>query len=970
MSKKSQEGGQQNKIVQFEHEVLEFWEKEKCFAKSVAQRPADKQYTFYDGPPFATGLPHYGHILSSTIKDVVPRFWTMKGFRVARRWGWDCHGLPIENIAEQELKISGKKEIEKIGVEKFNEFCRSKVFGYATEWGKMVRRMGRWVDFTNSYKTLDNTYIESVWWGIKQVYEKGFLYEGRKVLLYCPRCETPISNFEVAMDNSYREVTDPAVFVKFKVRGRGNVAQNLYLLAWTTTPWTLPGNVALAAGAEIEYVQIRLKEVKGEEYILAKERLGILDDKDYEMVKTWRGKELIGWEYEPLFEISGLSELGKRSHYVTTADFVTTQEGTGIVHTAVIYGEDDYNLGIKLDLPMWPTLNERGEFKNSVPKFAGLYFKKANPAIIKDLEQRGLLFKEEQYQHAYPHCYRCETDLYYNAIPAWFINVQKIKQRLIALNERINWVPDNIKHGRFLKGLESAPDWNISRNRYWASPLPIWKCSCGQLEVIGSLQELRQKAIDPKLLPEGADLHKHVVDQVKIRCAKCGQEVARIPEVIDCWVESASMPFAAQHYPFENKQWFKENFPAQFVAEYVAQTRAWFYVMLVMSAILFDRVPFENVVVTGTIMASDGNKMSKSKKNYPDPWVLIEKYGVDALRFYLMSTPVMNGENVNFSEEAVDEIYKKLLLTLYNVHTFWQTFSSRQDQNYVPKFNNVLDRWAMAKIHGLVTEVSQAMETYNVVHASRQIIDFVQELSKWYVRRSRERIKGDNEASRQEALATLELALLTVVKVAAPIIPFSTEKIYQLMRRPADPISVHLCDWPQARKEFFDEKILEQMRVVRAVIEQALALRAEAGIKVRQPLASVTVAIGAGEQELGEEFGTEWQQIIKDELNVKEVKFGRELALDTKLTDELRREGLLRELIRQINALRKKAGLTINDLIELKIHTTNAELREAITNGQSVLQKSVLAKSVTLVDAPQEKELVINSQKLTLSFAF
>ena len=720
----SQNNNQQkkSKFAQSEEEIVKFWEENHCFEKSVQQRPAAKQYVFYDGPPFATGLPHYGHILSSTIKDVVPRYFTMKGYRVERRWGWDCHGLPIENIAEKELKISGKKQIEEIGVAKFNEFCRSKVLEFAGEWGKMVKRMGRWVDFENSYKTMDNSYIESVWWGLKQVYEKGLLYEGRKVLLYCSRCETPISNFEVAMDNSYKDVTEPAVFVKFKVRGQ----ENLYFIAWTTTPWTLPGNVALAVGAKIDYVQVRQNN---EEYILAKDRLEVLTG-DYEVIKEMRGMDLVNQEYEPLYEVQGLKELGKKSHYVAAADFVSTEDGSGIVHTAVIYGEDDYNLGLQLDLPMLPTVDEVGKFKDNVPQFANQYFKKVNPQVITDLTKRGLLYHTDNYTHSYPHCYRCETPLFYNAIPAWFINVQKIKERLKELNENINWVPQHIKHGRFLKGLESAPDWNISRNRYWATPLPIWKCQCGQLEVIGSKQELKEKAVNSSQVTDDLDMHKHSIDPIKINCSKCGQEASRIPEVVDCWVESASMPFAAQHYPFANKEWFNKNFPAQFVAEYVAQTRAWFYVMHVMGTILFDKPPFENVVMTGTIMAEDGSKMSKSKKNYPDPWKLIDNYGVDALRYYLMSTPVMSGESVNFSEKAVDEISKKLLITLANVNSFYQMFKDKKDESYQPQFTNIMDKWILTELQMTLLAVTDGMDAYEVIKATRPLLNFVQELSR------------------------------------------------------------------------------------------------------------------------------------------------------------------------------------------------------------------------------------------------
>ncbi|MEK7452568.1 MAG: class I tRNA ligase family protein, partial [Patescibacteria group bacterium] len=598
---------------------------------------------------------------------------TMKGYRVRRVWGWDCHGLPIENIVEKQLEISGKKQIEEKGVDVFNNACRSAVLTYASEWGKTVERIGRWVDFENSYKTMDTKYMESVWWAVKQIQEKGLLYEGRKVLLYCPRCETPVSNFEVAMDNSYKDVTEESVIVEFEVvkksrsreveKGRKEIELpvNTFILAWTTTPWTLPGNVALAVGADIDYVLAKRGE---EHFILGKDLVAKVLGNDVEIVREMKGSELEGLEYEPLYRLSSVEKIGKKAYYVTTADFVTTEDGTGVVHTAVIYVEDDFNLGLKIDLPMVPILDTQGNFNEDGPEFVrGEYFKKAEKTIKRDLEERGLLFERKQFTHSYPHCWRCSTALFYNAIPAWFINVQKIKSRLLELNQDINWYPDHLKNGRFKNGLETAPDWNISRNRYWATPLPIWKCdssSCDSIAFIGSVDELRSRATnfeevygDEKEL-EKIDLHKHMLDRVTLSCGVCSSIMHRVPEVIDCWVESASMPFAELHAPFENQELFADRYPAQFVSEYIAQTRAWFYVMHVMGTVLFDKAPFQHVVTTGNVLNEKREKLSKSKMNYTDPWILLEKFGADALRFHLMASTVMKGDDAVFSDREVD----------------------------------------------------------------------------------------------------------------------------------------------------------------------------------------------------------------------------------------------------------------------------------------------------------------------------
>jgi len=888
-----------------EEEILKFWKEKKIFEKSLDARKEAKLYSFFDGPPFATGLPHYGHILASTIKDVVGRYWTMKGYYVPRRWGWDCHGLPIENIIEKKLNISGKKEIEKIGVDKFNAACSEAVLTYAKEWGKMVERIGRWVDFKHSYKTMDSTYIESVWWALKEIFDKGLLYEGKKVLLYCPRCETPISNFEVAMDNSYQDIKEETVVVKFKLKKNDKFPKLTYLLAWTTTPWTLPANVALAIGDNIEYY---LANDGKNNYIIAKERA-----KEYlkgkKAIKTFRGKELVGLHYEPLYKTI---KNNAKAYTILPAEFVTTEDGTGIVHTAVVYGEDDYNLGLKYDLPVAPMLNERGHFIESAPKFLqGLYFKKADKLIIDDLENRKLLFKKIALSHSYPFCWRCGTQLYYNAIPSWFINIQKIKKFLLATNESINWFPSYLKHGRFGKGIEAAPDWNISRNRYWATPLPIWKCgglNCDNVVVIGSFAELKEKALNFNEIYQSddvrkADLHKHKMDKIHLKCAKCKGEMIRIPEVIDCWVESASMPFAELHYPFEKEEQFKNRFPAQFVSEYIAQTRTWYFFMLVISTILFNKAPFENVVTTGTVLNEKGEKLSKSKNNYPDPWDIIKKHGVDALRFYLMSSVVMKSENLLFSEKELDEIKKKVIIIMSNVLSFYQLYPLKGKNKFLPEKANlhILDAWIMARLSVLIKNSTEYLDNYDVIKTSREISGFITDFSTWYLRRSRERFKTGDEAGSQ----VFYYVLLTLAKIIAPFTPFIAENIYKTIKGPKE--SVHLDNWPELKEEYLDQKLIEAMNKTREVIALALAKRSESSIKVRQPLSSLKIKANLGNQFI---------DLIKEEINVEKVtvaKIKDEIKLDIKITPDLKEKGLIRDLIREINAARKKEGLTIKD---------------------------------------------------------
>ena len=942
---------------QLELGILDFWEKEKIFEKSLEQTKGNPPYVFYDGPPFATGLPHYGHILASVIKDTVGRYQTMKGRYVRRVWGWDCHGLPIENIVEQKLGISGKKQIEEIGVEKFNEACRENVLKFVDDWGKTVKRIGRWVDFEHSYKTMDTTYMESVWRGIKEMWDKELIYEDRKVLLYCSRCETPISNFEVAMDNSYREINEVSVFAKFKLTPRQRIIdfltdENTFVLAWTTTPWTLPGNTSLNVGPDITYVMVSQGENK---FILDKERLEILDG-EYSIVKEFAARSLIGLTYEPLFSefIEHVGNAQGLAHRILSADFVTTTDGTGVVHNAAMYGEEDYQLAKEKGLPREPMLDNKGHYLPFMgEKLSGKFFKGANRVVLDDLTERGLVYKEENYLHSYPFCWRCGTQLYYNAIPAWFINIQKIKPELKRLNEeQINWYPAHLKHGRFEKGIESAPDWNISRNRYWATALPFWKCrnkECRNVVCIGSIEELKAMATNfsevyPDYNPTDIsklDIHKPYVDRVTLSCSDCRGVMERIPEVVDCWVESGSMPFAELHAPFQNVPEFEERRQADFVVEYIAQTRAWFYVMHVVSTALFGHAPFKNVLTTGNILAEDGSKMSKSKNNFPDPQIVIEKYGVDAIRFYLLTSSVLNGDDANFSEVGVQDVNRKMNLLLYNILTFYRTYTTdKVNGEQIPEAAHVLDKWALAKFAKVQTEVFRDFEKYDLVKAGKTLVEWVNEFSTWYVRRSRERLKEEGSASKS-ALAVYGYLLAGTAKLLAPFMPFLSEHIY---RDVTGEESVHLAKLIEPPIAELNPDLLEQMDMVREVVSIGHAIRKEQKLSVRQPLSAIHWS--AKEKVL--ELAPELLSIILEELNVKTVvaegditeraeggessggQYITSVVLEKQLTDQLRAEGLARELERQVQDLRKKSGLKVGELVDVYYNTTDPELEKAL----------------------------------------
>ncbi len=890
-------------LAKLEEAILKFWEKDDTFQKSIDQRSKDNTYVFFDGPPFATGLPHYGHIVASTMKDIIPRYWTMKGKRVERKWGWDCHGLPIENIAEKELGIKRKKEIEELGVAQFNEVCRSRVLSYVDEWKKIITRLGRWADMENDYKTMDPQFMESVWWVFKQLYDKGLVYEDYRSMHICPRCETTLSQSEVA--EGYKDITDISVTVEFKVTNQQQVIdteQPLFMLAWTTTPWTLPGNVLLAVGADIEYVIVTGEE-PGKLYVVARERVDqVFGEGKYQVVTELTGNELVGLTYEPLFPYYADTEHAFR---VVSADFVTTEDGTGVVHIAPAFGENDFQLGQAEHVPLVQHVKMDGRFKKAVTDFAGLEVKpKEHPQqtdieIIKYLAHYDQLFNKQKITHSYPHCWRCDTPLLNYATSSWFVNVTKVKPRLLELAEKIHWSPEHIKRGRWENWLKGAKDWSISRQRYWASVIPIWRCDCGQMKVYGSIAELEQDSGQTV-----TDLHKHIVDQITVPC-ECGGEMHRIPDVLDTWFDSGSMPYGQAHYPFENQQQFEQNFPAEFIGEGIDQTRAWFYYLHVIAGAIKDTNAFQNVIVNGIVLAEDGKKMSKRLQNYPDPVLLIDKYGSDSLRLYLASSPVLKAENLNFSEKEVADIRRKVFIIWWNMVAFYEQFAdTSQDVTVVPSStSHSLDKWLVSRVQSLIDDVTQTMDHYDIVRSTRMLMEFVDELSTWYLRLSRDRLREGE--TRESASHAFGYALYTLAQLMAPFAPFFSETVNQILLKKE--VSVHLSDWPIAQSELVDSQLEAKMVEIKRVVEEARSLRKEAGLKVRQPLSKLTVH---------STFGTPSEQLLEtmaQELNVKTVEWltddSLQLQLDTSLTPELLAEGQAREVVRTIQSLRKEAGL-------------------------------------------------------------
>jgi isoleucyl-tRNA synthetase len=940
-----------------EEKILKYWDEHDCFNKSITNRPEDKTYHFYDGPPFATGLPHYGHIVASLMKDIVPRFWTMQGYRVERKWGWDCHGLPIENIVEKELGLKSKKDIEAIGIDKFNETCRAKVSAYAEEWQKIIRRLGRWVDMKHAYWTMDLNYMESVWAVFKELWDKGLIYEGYKSMHICPRCETTLSQQEVA--EGYKDIKDLSVVAKFELVEEPGT----FVLAWTTTPWTLPGNVALAVREDVEYVKVSYLD---DFYILAKERVeNIFKDKKFEIIKELKGSDLIGKKYRPLFDYYLEKDLPNKENLYTivSADFVTTEDGTGVVHIAPAFGEDDMNVGKEKNLPFIQNVLMNGQFTDEVTDFYGMNVKpiddpkKTDVEVIKYLAGKNLLFAKEQYEHSYPHCWRCDTPLINYATSSWFVNVLKIKERALPLAEKINWSPKHIKAGRFGKWLEGARDWSISRQRFWASVMPVWRCECGEIRAFGSIAELEEVS-GQKI----TDLHKHKIDALMIPCGKCGATVKRVPDVLDTWFDSGSMPYAQMHYPFENKEKFEKSFPAEFIAEGIDQTRAWFYYLHLIAVATKNSPAYEQVIVNGIVLAEDGKKMSKRLQNYPDPSEVLDKYGADAMRYYLATSPVMEAENLNFSEAGVREIYNKVVNTLDNVFEFYLMYATQPViLNGTKEPIHILDKWILAKLQVLVVEVTIGMKEYELVKAGRPILEFITELSQWYVRRSRDRFKGDNVEDKNQAIATLHEVLLTLSQIMAPFTPFMADKIYLALTD--GETSVHLTDWPvtlslqggpNTNQEWLNEGILKNMTIVRQIVEIGLSLRAEAGIKVRQPLSALYVS--------GMTLSKEFLDITAEELNIKEINFVKDfpekvglvkketkdfnLALDIELTEELKKEGLAREIIRTINQMRKEQSLTITDTVVVKYNTDDELVKSVFGEFVEEIKKQTLVKEM------------------------
>lgn len=917
-----------------EIELIQFWKDNKIFEKSVEQRPEKNPYIFYDGPPFATGLPHYGHILSFVSKDVFPRYWTMRGYRCERKWGWDCHGLPIESICEKALNLKRKNEIYEMGISNFNEFCRSKVLWYTNEWKNTVERMGKWIEFDNSYKTMDNTYMETVWYIFKKIYNEGFVYKGKKVLFYCPRCETPLSNFEISMDNSYKDITEESITAKFKLKEEPRT----FLLAWTTTPWTLIGNVALAINSELKYVKIKVDD---EFLILIKNKLDIIKD-EYEIIEEFKGKELINKNYDPLYQISPNSN-GNGHIVIDGGEDVLSDEGTGIIHLA-IYGEFDYEMIKKYDLPIIQHIDEHGELTSGPKDWIGMWFKDVDEEVLEDLKQRNLLFNSEDYTHSYPFCYRCDTPLIYNALDAWFINIQRIKPRLLETIEKIKWYPKAISN-RYQNIVETAPDWCISRNRFWATAIPIWLCEeCNEIKVIGSIKELQENAVQE--VPDNLDLHRHIVDEIHIRCPSCKKVMNRISEVFDCWLESGSMPYAAKHYPFENVEWFKTNFPSDFVSEYIGQVRAWFYYMHVISILLFNEIPFKNVVVNGNILAEDGTKMSKSKRNFPDPNLIVEKYGADALRIYLLSSQLMRAQDLNFKEEIVKQVYRRFNLLLINVLKFYSMIENNDLAINLTSSDNILDKWIISMLNVLIRDVTQRMDDYDTSEASRLFFNFIEDLSTWYIKNSRDRFKSENENIKLSAMNTLSYILSNLSKLLAPLTPFISEMIYQKMKKEGivHLNSVHLEPWPVFNEKLINLKIHEKMVLTREIVKKSLELRENSKIPVRQILQKIILKGGS--------LKNEYLDVIARAINVRNViiETGEEkellVDLDTEITSELKLEGIARNLIRHLNNYRKKLNLSTKNRIDLYITTNNKEVIEALETHEERIKKLIQADNI------------------------
>jgi len=934
--------GTRRKAIEYEKDLVLQWKKNRTFEKSVEMRPKGNSYVFYDGPPFITGVPHHGTLLSSIAKDVVPRYWTMKGKRVERVWGWDCHGLPAEVFTEKKLGIHDKRDIgTKISLEEYIVTCRENMVTTGSLWEDTIDRIGRWVDFKGAYRTMDKDFMESVWWAFKKLYDEGKIYEGEKVLLYCTRDATPISKAEVAMDNSYKDVTDPSVYAKFKLKG-----EDTSLLAWTTTPWTLPANTAVAVNQGETYVEV---EVDGQRLILARALADkvLTDEKHqvlpYKVLRTLKGKELVGKEYEPLFE-----DRGKNAHRVWHADYVSLDEGTGIVHLAPAYGEEDYVLAKEKGFPVVSNIDDNGLYISGEWKGKNVW--DANKPIAKELHERGVVWKIEYITHSYPHCHRCGTRLMYRAHPSWFMDIADQKQQMLEQNGSINWFPHHLKKGRFTKTVESAPDWNLSRDRFWATAMPVWKgkdkAGKEHIKVVGSYAELKELSG-----VELEDYHRPWIDDVTFEID--GVKYKRIDKVLDCWFESGSMPFAQFHYPFENIEKFEENYPGDFIVEYVGQVRAWFYYLHAVNVGLFGKNAFTNVITTGTLAGNDGRKMSKQFGNYTDPNELMDMYSADALRFLLMSSPLMSGEDFNLTDKDVADVSRKLSM-VWNMYDFFTLYADvdgwEWDGSYddpTDRLNNPLDQWIVSRVHQLTQEVEKHMDSYDLPNAMKPILPFIEDASNWYVRRSRRRFwKSEDDTDKQNAYRTLHYVLVQLAHVMAPFTPFLAEELYQKLTSGE---SVHLRNWPATGH--VNEVVLQHMADIRKGIEQGLAQRAIHQLKVRQPLRRVKIWITSEVADAEHPF---YEQVVAEELNVKEVEFGvtpslhspgnaHLTELDTTVTPVLKREGMMREVVRNVQSGRKAAGLNVDDRIRLSLSTTDDELRKAIEEHHDLIKAETLA---------------------------